>query len=361
MKTKKQRKSVFAVLVTILLFIIVAATLTVNILFSGENVPKIAGYYLYMQESDEMEPDIPQNSLVLAKAEETKSLTAGNKVLCYLSDGNLALRVIYNITVNETDGSTNYYPGTALEQGSELTIPRSNIFAICKWQSQPLYQFVVFATSVKGLLSLLVLPCVILIVMLLYKIAGSSKDDMDDEEFMFDDEKSKNSKGKSKDPLFDPEHASIGDASHEMKKSSILENFEKKEVDENSPYQKAVQERTMKFRIQQENLDDAKKQETLSSASRSETQVFASPTAEDAAVNSVQEMGRTAAVEETTNRAPEKDTDAPTSIPTPNIDDIVRPSELHAARTGQKINPEIAASESIDELLRVLEAEKKKL
>ncbi|MBQ8011046.1 MAG: hypothetical protein IJ265_05795, partial [Oscillospiraceae bacterium] len=47
--------------------------------------------------------------------------------------------------------------------------------------------------------------------------------------------------------------------------------------------------------------------------------------------------------------------------PAPNIDDIINPAEFRAAKTGQKINPDIAASGSIDDLLRVLEAEKKKL
>lgn len=369
MKTKKRGGSVFAVLLTIVLIVIVAATLTANVLFSGENVPKVAGYYLYMHETEDMVPDIPQNSLVFAKEEPTKSLALGNKVLCYLSDGNLALRVIYNITVNETDGTTNYYPGTALDQGSELTIPRSNIFAICHWHSKPLYNFVTLATSVKGLLCLLVLPCVVLIIMLLAKIAGSSRDDMDDEEFLFDDEKPRSQRKKSRNnPLFDPEKTTIGNASHEMKKSSIMENFEKKEVDENSPYQKAVQERTMKFRIQQEQGDAAKHEALSPAKANSETQVFAAPGSEPAhkaaAPAPVQNVSAPAApaVSAPSTAAPAAEpTPAAPRIPAPNIDDIVRPSELRAARDGKRINPDIAATDSIDDLLRVLEAEKKKL
>ncbi len=359
MKTQKKRGSIFAVLVTIILLILVAATLTANVLFSGENVPKVAGYYLYLHESDDMEPDIPQNSLVVAKEEQTKSLAIGNKVLCYLSDGNLALRVIYNITVNETDGTTNYYPGTALEQGSELTIPRSNVFAITSWYSKSLYSFITFATSVKGLLCTLILPCVILIIMLLSKIAGSSRDEMDDEEFMFDDEKPKSAKRKGKNPLFDPERTTIGNASHEMKKSSIMENFGKKEVDENSPYQKAVQERTMKFRIQQNAADASKTEEHHETNVSTETQVFeAQNPEENTPVEQTPQIPAAAEVKE----APVQEAEVPrTRIPAPNIDDIVKPSELMAAKTGHRINPEIAATDSIDDLLRVLEAEKKKL
>ncbi len=363
MKTKKRGGSIFAVLLTIILIVIVAATLTANVLFSGENVPKVAGHYLYMHEAEDMAPDIPAKSIVVAKEETAKSLDMGNKVLCYLSDGNLALRVIYNITVNETDGTTNYYPGTAIEQGSELTIPRSNIFAICKWHSKPLYNFVTLATSVKGLLLLLVLPCVVLIIMLLSRIAGSSRDDMDDEEFLFDEEKPRTSRKKSKgNPLFDTEHATFGNATHEQKKSSIMENFGKKEVDENSPYQKAVQERTMKFRVQQ---SDAKPEDSV--AANGETQVFATPggevpakPAEPAPVPQPEEPESVASVPETTTPEISEKPAAP-RIPQPNIDDIVRPSELRASREGKRINPDIAATDSIDDLLRVLEAEKKKL
>ncbi|MDE6658371.1 MAG: hypothetical protein K2J88_07310 [Oscillospiraceae bacterium] len=253
MKSKKQG-SIFAGLLVIILLITVAGTIASNLIFSGERVPKIAGYYLYLQESDNMSPDIPEKSLVLAKPSISEELQEGNKVLCYLADGTLAVRNIYKIEQTE-DSTINYYPATVQEQGVDLVIPRTNIFAICTWASTELYQYVTFATSVTGLMILLVLPCVILIIMLLVKIARSDNEAMDDEQFMFKETEptpKKKKKVASENPLFNPDETPVPNTL-EQKKSTISENFSTKPVNENSPYQKAVQERekTMKFRRQE--------------------------------------------------------------------------------------------------------------
>ena len=250
---KKKRGSVFSGLLVFVLLVLIAGTVAVNLIFSGDRVPRVAGYYLYLQETDDMEPSIPEQSLVAAEAAVISELHEGNKVLCYLSDGTLALRNIYKIEETD-DGTVNYYPGTAKEQGTDLVIPRSNIFAVCVWASPELYWYITFATSVNGLMAFLVAPCVLLIIMLLIHIARNSGRDMDDEEFAFEEEPKpkKSKKAATENPLYDPEKNTAPN-SLEEKKSSISENFAAKPVNENSPYQKAVQERekTMKFRRQE--------------------------------------------------------------------------------------------------------------
>lgn len=368
MKSKKGGKSIFVVILVIVLLFMVASSVAANIIFTGDKIPKIGKYYLYQHEAADMEPDVPQNSLVIAEEAEVGSLTPGNKVLCYLSDNTLALRVIYQITLND-DETVSYYPGTALDQGSELTIPRQNIFAICTWQNEALYHYVDFATNVSGLMLLLVLPSVILIIMVLAKIAKRSREEIDDDDFLFDEEPAlPKARRLADNPLFEPGSTLSSGESFERKKSSISENFEKKPVNENSPYQKAVQERTMKFRIDQQMMEEAKRQDT-STIKASGTQVFSTHAVEEVAK---QQTG-SFSVNETTvktdlNEAAPTETVKPVvrtepvrTSTAPNIDDIVKPSELRAARTGQRINPDIAATDSIDDLLRVLEAEKKKL
>lgn len=371
MKSKKSGKSIFVILFIIVLLFMVATSLATSIIFSGEEIPKIGKYYLYMHEAADMEPDIPQNSLVLAEEATIGSLTPGNKVLCYLSDNKLALRVIYQITLNDDD-SVSYYPGTALDQGSELTIPRQNIFAICKWQNEALYRYVDFATSVSGIMLLLVVPCIILIIMVLFKIQKSSKEELDDDDFLFDEEPAlPKARRLADNPLFDPSSTPASGESFERKKSSISENFEKKPVNENSPYQKAVQERTMKFRIDQQMMEEAKRQDS-STAKSSGTQVFSTQDVEEVAKQQTGSFSVSDAAENAEHKnnvpsivvEPVKPTEHREPVrtsTTPNIDDIVKPSELRAAKTGQRINPNIAATDSIDDLLRVLEAEKKKL
>lgn len=363
---KKKTKSVFCILFVIVLLLLVAATATSNVIFSGDRVPKVAGYYLYLHETEDMEPDIPQNSLVFAKEAAETSLAPGNKVLCYLADGNLALRVIYNMTI-DSDNRTSYFPGTALEQGSELSIPRTNIFAICTGASKELYAYVKFSTSVPGLMVCLVVPCIILIVMLLVKIAKSGKDEIDEEDFFFDEEEIKAVTRKparqKQAPLFNPETPPVAAESLEKKKSSISENFSAKPVNENSPYQKAVQERTMKFkkiqqedieRVQQEEREKAKQQSTV----LSEPETVAKPeppkpvTPElPAAEKPVEEVKSEPVSSPSENR-----------FSSPNIDDILNAAEYHSTnKSGGKSHSGIASSGSIDDLIAVLENEKKKL
>ena len=90
MKTKR-KGSFFSGLLVFLLLIVVACTVAVNLVFSGDRVPRIAGYYLYMQDSDDMEPTVPRESLVAAEAATISELHEGNTVLCYLADGTLTV------------------------------------------------------------------------------------------------------------------------------------------------------------------------------------------------------------------------------------------------------------------------------
>ena len=358
MNAKKRVGSVFAVLLVIVLLLIAASTVAANVMFSGDRVPKLGSYYLYLHDNADMEPDIPQNTLVVAKEAGNTSLSPGNKVLCYLADGNMALRVIYQITLNE-DGSTSYYPGTAVEQGSELTIPRTNIFAICTWQSQALYNYITFAASVSGLMLLLVLPCVILIIMLLVKIARSSSEEMDEDEFLFEEEgeeeeERKPRRKKRQSPLFEPGQAPEDEETLEKKKSSISKNFATKPVNENSPYQKAVQERTMKFQaISAQQAAEIQQEE-------GGTQVF-TPQNADVSHEPPKPAYQPKHAQDSAPLPEPAHTPEPVRSTAPNIDDIIKPTELAAARPGAKANQSIRSTDSIDDLIAALEKEKNKL
>lgn len=394
-RSKKKSKSAFFPLLVIVLLLAVISTIAVNVIFNNDSavVPKVGPYYLYMQESDELEPDIAKDSLVFAREANNTSLMPGNKVMCYLADGHLALRVIYNIAVNE-DGSTSYFPGTAVDQGSELAIPRTNIFAVCKWYSRELFAYIRFATSVPGLMILLVVPCVLLIVLLLVKIARSSRDEIDEEDFYFDEEEAEQISRKSakKAPLFDPEQANASQEKLEKKKESLTQNFSAKPVNEESPYQKSMQERTMKFqKIQQEDIERAKAEEAAKASTARKSDNAGTLVYSTSELRSEAKKKPAPAVESPTVSVPVKKTGAivpdaapaakPAAAPapapaaqkpapeprperhfsTPNIDDIINASELRAAKSGTKINREIAATDSIDDLISALEKEKKKL
>lgn len=381
---KKKRTSVFSGLVVFVLLVVIACTAAVNLLFSGERVPKIAGYYLYMQETDDMKPTVEGNSLVFAEPATVGDISEGNVVLCYLADGTLALRSIYKVEETD-DGTVNYYPGTNKEQGTDLVIPRTNIFALCIWASPELYAYVQFSTTVTGLMCLLVAPCVILIIMLLVHIARNGEEDIDDEEFTFEEEQPKQKKkAAAENPLYDPETAPTAEKLEE-KKSSISENFAAKPVNENSPYQKAVQERekTMKFR-RQEIEEEALRalEEPYPGRKKPDTQVYSAEQIREQArlqaqkamhpepekpVPEVEPVPEPKPIPEKPSPIPapeppkqeiqpEKPKPAPVSKPnysSPNIDDILN--------ADKKAKSSISSQESIDDLIRLLENEKKKL
>lgn len=293
---KKKSKSILAVVLAILLILVVAVSLTTNILFSRKDTPKIFGHYIYLMEYDTMEAgaaavatgttdlnaagtvdsesaaaSIHKHTAVIATAyQESDPIAKNNAVLCVLAPDDtstdidsdrVAVRRIYNIEQDET-GVLKYYPTTMKtnDVGTEPPITVDSILGKCAYESGELYSYVTFATGVPGILTLLVLPSVILVIMLIVAIARAngkhddeytfeenydevySEDSYDDDDSAYDDEELG---GRS--PLFRPSENTAQSRSFEQKRSSIAGNFERKQVNPNSPYQKA---RTMQFKAQ---------------------------------------------------------------------------------------------------------------
>lgn len=293
---KKKSKSILAVVLAILLILVVAVSLTTNILFSRKDTPKIFGHYIYLMEYDTMEAgaaavatgttdlnaagtvdsesaaaSIHKHTAVIATAyQESDPIAKNNAVLCVLAPDDtstdidsdrVAVRRIYNIEQDET-GVLKCYPTTMKtnDVGTEPPITVDSILGKCAYESGELYSYVTFATGVPGILTLLVLPSVILVIMLIVAIARAngkhddeytfeenydevySEDSYDDDDSAYDDEELG---GRS--PLFRPSENTAQSRSFEQKRSSIAENFERKQVNPNSPYQKA---RTMQFKAQ---------------------------------------------------------------------------------------------------------------
>ena len=275
---KKKSKSILAIVLAILLVIVVAISLTTNILFSRKDTPKIFGHYIYLMEYDTMEAaagaavatgtsgqaagsvddtsaaaSIHQHTAVIASAyKETDPIAKNNAVLCVLAPDDaskdidsdrVAVRRIYNIEQDET-GVLKYYPTTmkASDVGTEPPVTVDSILGKCSYESGELYTYVKFATGVPGILILMVLPSIILVIMLIVTIVRASMGH--DDEYTFEENYDEELGGRS--PLYRPSEATQS-RSFEKKRSSIAENFERKQVNPNSPYQKA---RTMQFKAQ---------------------------------------------------------------------------------------------------------------
>lgn len=261
---KKKGFSVLKFVIILLCIISVAATLTVNIAFAGGKTPKLMGKYVYVvKETDNMGDNLTVGAALLAPDAANVTLNKGDIVLCYPAAAPTELHVlsIFDIITAE-DGTSRYITSDASNIGSTDSIPKSSIAAICTGhtQSRELGAFITFALSVKGILSLLVLPCVILLIFLIVRIASSrSTDEEEDDDFDFyeyDEEEKQNDASARRSheknantPLFEPSQEIQPSNELERKKMSIAENFSQKPVNPDSPYQKE-KERTMQFKAQ---------------------------------------------------------------------------------------------------------------
>ena len=434
---KKKSKSILAVVLAILLILVVAVSLTTNILFSRKDTPKIFGHYTYLMEYDTMEAgaaavatgttdlnaagtvdsesaaaSIHKHTAVIATAyQESDPIAKNNAVLCVLAPDDtstdidsdrVAVRRIYNIEQDET-GVLKYYPTTMKtnDVGTEPPITVDSILGKCAYESGELYSYVTFATGVPGILTLLVLPSVILVIMLIVAIARAngkhddeytfeenydevySEDSYDDDDSAYDDEELG---GRS--PLFRPSENTAQSRSFEQKRSSIAENFERKQVNPNSPYQKA---RTMQFKAQHDVpiYTNPADQIPLDGAGQNSQPTGNTGTYEGAHAGSVSNtstFGTRSNLNSTdTFRTPPIENNTPDETAAPvstyrgsheasspeearNLGDIpfrssraAAPEQKPAAPAVPKTREDKIASASVDELLAMIEDEKKKL
>lgn len=212
---KKKSISILGIVVAVLLLIVVCVTLTLNVLFSQHDTPKIFGNYVYLMETDSMEvkptdgtdpattvdasASIHAKTAVICKAYDgSEPLSKNNAVLCVLapedtstdkdSEG-MAIRRILNIASDEETGVMKYYPTTMQVDtiGTEPAVTVDSIRGICRYESSQLYSFIQFATGFSGIIVLLALPCLILVILLIAALVRRSVRNREDDAYAFEE------------------------------------------------------------------------------------------------------------------------------------------------------------------------------
>ena len=251
---KKKGFSLFKALIVIICIVAILAAVAANVFFAKNKVPKFGDNYIFIVHEPNPMPDyVDTGSALMAKSADNISITTGDIVLCYPADApdTLSLRSI-NAIVNAEDGSEMYFTRDSLHEDNSESIAKDKIAAVCTGypESPELGALVTFAMSMKGIIAMLLVPCVLLVIMLIVKFAAGK--DIDESEFDFYeyDEDPSAEKKTATGPLFDPNADTHFSDDLERKKQSIAENFSQKKVNPESPYQKE-KERTMQFKAQQ--------------------------------------------------------------------------------------------------------------
>ena len=395
---KKKGFSILKIFIVIVCLAAIISSVVTNVAFSNDKIPSILGRYIYVvDKKDNMGTYVSEGSALIAKEAKKQTITNGQIVICKPADetnnsGEYRLREIINAdTVNDKYGTKD---AAHIDKGGEDgsgTISKKDILAVCSGypESKDLGAFIRFTTSIKGILLLLILPCIVLVALLIAKIA-SSKDDDDDENFDFyeyDEEAGKapqvRSHVKSGNPLFEANQEIQPSDELERKKMSIAENFSQKKVNPDSPYQKE-KERTVQFRAQRsaestfaaKNVGgssstaptaDALREEMLRKTAEAErTGSFSVKAAEESKASIPDNTG----ILSKTQLAEMSKDDIPRSTPlrsqsaapasakkpaTPDITDILRKTDTAVS----KKKP--VSDMSVDDLLQLIENEKKKL
>lgn len=379
----KKGISILKPVIIVLLVLLIASTLTVNILFSRSNTPKIFGKFVHIvtqQEGIDMGNEVTAGAAIIADDISKRTLDINTDVvLCKLNGSDeVTVRMFYKVEADTETGELRYYPETDKAQGTELSIGKENIIGVCTKENMTLGKYISFVKNVKGIIALLVVPCVLLVIMIIAAIFR--KRDEDDDEFNFYNYENNEEENAPKpvamsNPLFNPEESTFGSNEHELKKMSIAENFSQKEVNTDSPYQKE-KERTMQFKAQSsaETAFAAKNvigQSTTAPVAEALRGEMLRRTAEAEKYSS--ELHKTPVADENDNTLIMSTADLPKSEPikthsattapsytpkrqtSPDIDDIIKNASPVSAKK-KDIN-----AMSIDDLLNVIENEKKKL
>ncbi len=410
----KKGFSILKLIITIIAIALIIVSLTLNVAFSGGKTPKVFGRYVHIVRENPLGDNVTTGSALLAKESDGTDVVKGDIVLCYLESApdKLQLRSVYDVVTSET-GEVKFAMATAAGamddgQGNLVTITKDKIAAVCTGnpESLELGKYISFTTNIKGILLQLILPCVILVIFLIAKIAASSDGEDEnydfyeyDEEAAAEEDSQPVSHAKGSNPLFEPSQEIQPSNELERKKMSIAENFSQKHIDRSSSYQKE-KERTMQFKAQRSTgpespsdnyrarhqssaessfaarnvggqsstapTADALREEMLRKTAEAERtgsfstklysdSQYSQPVSDNTGILSKAQLAEMAR-NDVPKTAPLKNpyvAAAPRKSSSPDIDDIITKSDATKKRT--------AADMSVDDLLKMIEDEKNKL
>ncbi|MBQ3566787.1 MAG: hypothetical protein IJA12_06380 [Oscillospiraceae bacterium] len=227
---KKFGLTIFQVVLSIILIAVIVFSVGVNYIFgSSVRSGSIFGKHIYVMHDDSMntEGGIPNGAAVIAESDEIAVLTDGNVILFSEEAGIETIMRIVEVVHNENN--TVYKVAADKEQDKVLNVPKENVIAKCTMHNTKLGAVITFLKSMVGILAGMILPCLILLVMLMLKILSVRRREREEDNIVYPETNGIVSNSEMRDPqanpLFDPTMAPKPDASFAMKKSSIAENF----------------------------------------------------------------------------------------------------------------------------------------
>ncbi len=180
----KKLLAFFEAIFVVILVILVIAIFTFRISFSGENsLPTIFGHSFFILDTDEMQNEggtgINKGSLVVASESEIADLKEGMVVLCDINtvenaEADYDVLRIYSIEPNN-EMTTYTVSNEKMASNRTYIIGKDKIVAKCKYSSDLLGQIIAFSQTSQGILTLVIIPCVVLIALQIVHIVARAR------------------------------------------------------------------------------------------------------------------------------------------------------------------------------------------
>ncbi len=232
------------VVIIVLLAIIIAISIAVNVVFlKSYTTHDMFGKTLFLMETDEMMPEVTKNTMIIAEKDNVASLQKGDVVLYrYINTENETIFNVSRIhdIVSETDGTYYHVKSDATEGTETITVSEKDIIAKGSLSSKELGVTVAMLKSTFGIALFLILPSIILILLVITSSINARKlkhGGLEDYDIPVMLERMPKKNKKVNTPLFEADEDINSSEDFLAKKNSISENFSQKRVSKNSPYQ----------------------------------------------------------------------------------------------------------------------------
>ncbi|MCM1578535.1 MAG: hypothetical protein NC078_07050 [Ruminococcus sp.] len=178
MNKKKNAANIIEGIVIVILIALIGGMLFLYFSFGEKGAaPKIFGYTIYHTHATNMEPKIPAGTVIFAKESEIDSIKAGSVVLCDIDGRTVLTRVVQ--LVNENGVMSYVVRFDTANEDITYKIPRENVVAKAVRQDPKIGGLLDFATSTKGIMTVIIIPSFIIIVFQIIRILNVKKAEED--------------------------------------------------------------------------------------------------------------------------------------------------------------------------------------
>lgn len=219
-KKKISPLAVAEVIIMVILALMIVGMIVCNVMFRGNGAASVFGYSFYRTKAVTMVPEIPVNTVIIAKKSEIPNIKERSVVLCNIG-GNVALTRV--VDIEQENGQLFYIVKFDTSPANEtFRLGSEDIIAKAIWQMESFGKVLDFATSVPGIIIAVIIPLAIIVIFQVIRIRNLRE--LEREADAFDDMEDIFERGKKEpEPVKAPAPRKKSDASDRL--SEIEKNF----------------------------------------------------------------------------------------------------------------------------------------